>query len=183
MDFENDNDDLTNDSQKKFIMPPLNQGYEVKKNVFIQSDAEYAKINNTINEENNINDQNSNEKIINLMSNNSTDLYKKGPRVYEVKKEKSNLPVVIVLTFILLLVLGYIIFIIYNTASRKMVCESKQGDITIIYNKKSVTGYKSSSITYNIYEQREYADEIGIENYLDEFSKWFNENTNGVCKR
>ena len=121
--------------------------------------------------------------IDSLMTNNSTDLYKSGPRVYAVEKQKNNLPVVLVLTFIVLLVAGYFVYTFMDTATKKMVCESNQGTISITYNKTTIVGYRSDNITYDIYEQRTYADEVGIKQYLDEFEEWFKVNTNGSCKR
>ena len=120
---------------------------------------------------------------INLMSNNSTDLYQSGPRVYAVPKQRGNIIAIVILSVIILLAAGYIIFTILSTATKEMVCESSTGNITIKYNKDTVVGYNSNTITYNIYEQREYADQIGIDLYLDEFEKWFKENTQGTCKR
>lgn len=170
------NSDNNDDNQvKKFIMPSMNQGY--KQNNFLPTEEEYKEIARALPHEE------EKKPSINLMANNSTDLYQTSPRVYAVDKPKTNIPVIIVLSLILVLVLAYILYIYYNTASRKMVCESDQGTITIYYNKKSVVGYKSSTITYDIYEQRQYADDIGITQYLDEFSTWFNTNTNGTCKR
>lgn len=121
--------------------------------------------------------------IDSLMTNNSTDLYKSGPRVYAVEKQKNNLPMVLILTFIVLLVAGYFVYTFMDTATKKMVCESTQGTISITYNKTTIVGYRSDNITYDIYEQRTYADEVGIKQYLDEFEEWFKTNTNGSCKR
>ena len=171
MNFDNDN----NDQQNKFSVPPtVNDNKPIN---FLPSEEEYKEIARALPQEN------ENKPPVNLMANNSTDLYQTSPRVYAVDKPKSNVPVIIVLSLILVLVLGYIVYVYYNTASRKMICESAQGDIIIYYNKKSVVGYKSSTITYDIYEQRQYADEIGITQYLEEFSTWFKENTQGVCKK
>lgn len=120
---------------------------------------------------------------INLMSNTSTDLYQSGPRVYAVEKPKVNIPVVVILSVIVLIVAGYFVYTFLDTATKEMICESNVGNITIKYNKTTVIGYKSNKITYNLYDQRTYADEVGITQYLDEFETWFKENTQGTCKR
>lgn len=145
---------------------------------FIPSDEQIEQYNNTLN---NDTYDNRPKPPVDLMGNNSTSYYR--PQVYAVTKPKSNMFVVISLTTGLLLILGYIVFMLYNTASRKMECTSSIGNITIIYNKKSVTGYKSTTIPYNIYEQREKADSMGIDAYLDEYQKWFTENVGGSCQR
>ena len=172
MNFDNDDEN----QQNKFIMPPVNNNS--KPINFLPSEEEYKQIVKALPEE-----ELKTEKPVNLMANNSTDLYQTSPRVYAVDNPKSNVAIIVVLSLILLLVLGYILFVYYNTASRKMTCESEQGNIIIYYNKKSVVGYKSNTITYDLYEQRQYADEIGIVKYLDEFSTWFNTTTKGNCKR
>lgn len=125
----------------------------------------------------------SKETINTLMTNYSTNLYQNGPRVYAVPKQKTNWLGVIILTIIVLAVSGYFIYTFMETATKKLVCESASGNITIKYNKQSVIGYTSDKITYDLYEQRLYADEIGIEKYLNEFEQWFKDNTQGSCKR
>jgi len=121
--------------------------------------------------------------ISNLISNNSTNYYNSGPKVYAVEKPKTNVPIVVALTVIILLVAGYLVYMFMDTMTKKMVCESNTGNISITYNKTTIVGYRSNNITYDIYEQRTYADEIGIKQYLDEFENWFKTTTNGSCKR
>ena len=79
-------------------------------------------------------------------------------------------------------VLGLAIFIGVSATSKKLVCKSSEGNITIMYNKKTLTGYTAKDIKYDLDAQKEYAEEIGIDNYIDEFSDWFSTNTTGSCK-
>lgn len=161
--------EIPNDIKPKSFIPEFDVSIEDKKR--------------TIKEFNKEDDVKSQATINNLMSNNSTNLYQSGPKVYAVEKPKTNVPVVIALTVIVLVVAGYFVFAFLDTATSKMVCESNMGTISITYNKTTIVGYKSDKITYNLYEQRTYADEVGIKQYLDEFEQWFQENTQGTCKR
>ena len=81
------------------------------------------------------------------------------------------------------LFLGIIIFSIVSFASKKLVCESSEGNITIMYNDKTITGYTAKNISYNLDSQKEYAEKVGIDEYLKEFSTWFSNNTTGSCER
>lgn len=81
-----------------------------------------------------------------------------------------------------LVVLGVAIFAITSATSSKLVCESAEGKITIMYNEKTLTGYKASKMTYDLDAQKALAEQIGVEAYLTEFSEWFSENTTGTCK-
>ena len=85
--------------------------------------------------------------------------------------------------FLGIIVLGVVIFVIVSVTSKKMVCKSDEGNITIMYNDKSITGYSTKRITYNFDEQQKYAEQIGIDAYLDEFATWFSNNTTGTCKK
>lgn len=82
-----------------------------------------------------------------------------------------------------IIILGIIIFGIVSATSKKLVCTSNEGNITIMYNNKSITGYTANGIVYNLDEQKEYAKQVGIESYLDEFSAWFKTNTTGSCAK
>ncbi len=80
-------------------------------------------------------------------------------------------------------VLGLAIFVIIAATSNKMVCKSDEGNITIMYNKKGITGYTANGISYDLDGQQDYANQVGIDKYLDEFSDWFSNNTTGTCSR
>ena len=86
------------------------------------------------------------------------------------------------------IVLGFIIlftaiFMIVSFTSESMVCRSPEGNITIMYNDNRITGYRARNMTFNMSEQQALAQQIGIEQYLDEFANWFSENTSGACER
>lgn len=75
-----------------------------------------------------------------------------------------------------------IIYFVFST-SEKMVCESDDGNITIMYNDDSITGYTANGVSYDLDGQQEIAKQIGVEKYLDQFELWFTSNTTGSCKR
>lgn len=86
----------------------------------------------------------------------------------------------IVLSFV---ILGVIIFTVISVSSKKLVCKSDEGNITIMYNKKTITGYKAKGMTYDFDVQKEYANEIGVDAYIEEFDNWFKTNTTGTCSK
>lgn len=86
----------------------------------------------------------------------------------------------IVLFFV---ILGVIIFSVVSFSSKKLVCKSDEGNITIMYNSKTITGYNANGMTYDFDDQKEYADEIGVDNYIEEFDSWFRSNTTGTCSK
>lgn len=81
------------------------------------------------------------------------------------------------------IVLGVIIFNIVAWTSNKLVCKSDEGNITIYYNDKNITGYKASGLSYDMDAQKQVAEQIGIEQYVEDFSTWFSTNTTGSCKK
>jgi len=82
-----------------------------------------------------------------------------------------------------IVVLFVLIFVVISVTSKKMVCKSDQGNITIMYNNKTITGYTASGLSYDFDEQKKLADEIGSEAYLNQFENWFKTNTTGSCTR
>ena len=80
-------------------------------------------------------------------------------------------------------VLFGLLFGLVSISSKKMVCKSDEGDITIMYNDSQITGYTAVGISYNLEEQKILAERIGVEAYLNDFSKWFKNNTSGTCTR
>lgn len=80
-------------------------------------------------------------------------------------------------------VLGCAIFALVSMTSSKMKCKSSVGNITIMYNDEKITGYTASGMTYDMDAQNEVVERLGIEKYLNEFSDWFDEHTDGTCKR
>ena len=79
-------------------------------------------------------------------------------------------------------VLAVTIFIFVSKTSEKLVCKSKEGNITIMYNDNTITGYKAVGMTYDLDGQKKIAKQIGIEEYMKQFKIWFSENTTGTCE-
>ena len=79
------------------------------------------------------------------------------------------------------IILVVIVFSLISASSEKLVCKSSEGNITLYYNKSSINGYKASGINYNLDQQKEIASQMGIDEYLSEFSTWFSSNTTGSC--
>ena len=87
--------------------------------------------------------------------------------------------IAVVLLVAIVLVLLFIIFKVSSV--KQLVCTSSDGNITIKYNKKTLVDYQAEVMTFNLKEQREYAEKIGVENYLKDFGEWFSSNTDGIC--
>lgn len=79
---------------------------------------------------------------------------------------------------LVIIVLIIEIFAITSATSEKLVCKSDEGNITIMYNDKTITGYTANGISYDMDGQKKYAEQVGIDTYISEFST----NTTGSCK-
>ena len=79
-------------------------------------------------------------------------------------------------------VLFIVIFAITSATSNKLVCKSDEGNITIMYNDKTITGYTANGISYDLDGQKEIAEQIGIDSYITQFKQWFSTNTTGSCE-
>ncbi len=105
-------------------------------------------------------------------------------------KKKSVLPIIlIILGIFFLFIIGIIVLVIFIfkgvvSTSNQLVCESNEGNITIYYNDTTITGYKAvGGITYDFDQQKKIADQKGSEYYVEEFNKWFENNTSGTCRK
>ena len=85
--------------------------------------------------------------------------------------------------FLGVVILIVIIFLITSSTSEKLVCKSNEGNITIMYNDKTITGYTAKGITYDMDGQKQIAEQIGIESYITQFESWFKTNTTGSCTK
>ncbi len=74
------------------------------------------------------------------------------------------------------------VLLITSATSEKLKCTSDEGNITIMYNEETITGYTAKGITYDLDAQKEVAKNIGVTEYLSQFSTWFSNNTSGSCK-
>lgn len=70
-----------------------------------------------------------------------------------------------------------------SLTSKKLVCKSSVGSITIMYSDKTLTGYTAVTYTYEFDEQKALAEEMGTEEYMNEFKTWFETNSDGTCEK
>lgn len=77
------------------------------------------------------------------------------------------------------------VFIIYKISvnSNKMTCKSSIGNITIMFNDKTLTGYYAKGLEYDLDGQKNIANRIGVGEYLNQFEEWFKSNTGGSCEQ
>ena len=85
--------------------------------------------------------------------------------------------------FLFLVTLFIILFLIVSATSKKLVCKSNEGNITIMYNDKTISGYTANGLSYDLDGQKKYAEEIGIDAYIEEFSTMFSNKTAGSCSK
>ena len=100
------------------------------------------------------------------------------------QKKKNNLVKVLAIiggVVVGFIVLFIVIFSITSANSEKLVCKSDEGNITIMYNEKGITGYTATGMSYDLDAQKEVAKEIGMDAYITEFNSWFKSNTSGYC--
>lgn len=86
----------------------------------------------------------------------------------------------VILLLIIVLSIGILVYT--SVTSKRLVCTSSNGNITIMYKKNRISGYVAKGIIYNLEEQNEYAKQVGIDTYLAEFTKLFETKFNGICK-
>jgi len=70
-----------------------------------------------------------------------------------------------------------------SSNSNKLICKSSEGNITIMYNDSTITGYTASNISYDMDSQKKVASQIGIDSYISQFKTWFETNTTGSCSK
>lgn len=75
------------------------------------------------------------------------------------------------------------VFAITSMNSEKLVCESKEGNITLMYNEERINGYTAKGITYDLDTANKTAEEVGMEKYIEAFIAWFESNTSGTCTK
>ena len=90
---------------------------------------------------------------------------------------------IILSMFVIGMITLIIVFAIMSFSSKKLECTSDNGNITIMYNDKTINGYKAKDLSYDLDGQKKIAEQIGIDEYLNEFSNWFSNNTNGTCTK
>ena len=106
------------------------------------------------------------------------------PNIVIEKKSSTGKALKIVgIIFIVLVAVGVYIFLFVSSTSDKLVCKSNEGNITIMYNNKTLTGYTARGISYDLDGQQKIAETIGVDAYIDQFEIWFSQNTTGSCTR
>lgn len=80
-------------------------------------------------------------------------------------------------------ILFLVIYGIVSLATDKLVCKSKEGSITLMYNDKTIVGYTTKGMSYDLQMQKSYVENVGVDTYLEEFSLWFSSNTTGKCTK
>ncbi len=99
--------------------------------------------------------------------------------------KKGNKTLIIVLAivggFVLLIVAVIAMIVLLFSSDKKLVCTSKEGSITINYDDKTIKSYTAVGVTYEFDEQKKYAEQIGTEAYMKEFTNWFETHTSGTC--
>ncbi len=136
------------------------------------------------NNENNINQQP--EQIEKTVENPTSEPVAQPQPVQQPKSNKTLKIVLIVIGalfggLILFIVAIFLIITLFVNSSSKLVCTSKEGNITISYNDKTITGYTANGITYDFDGQKLIADRIGSEEYIKQFDVWFRTHTSGTC--
>ena len=103
----------------------------------------------------------------------------------EKKKVNPIIIIVIVIGVFIALAAFFVgsIFLVISDSSNKLECTSPEGNITIMYNEEEILGYTATKMTYDLDQQKEYAKQVGVEAYLEEFNDWFEKNTTGTCTR
>ena len=81
-----------------------------------------------------------------------------------------------------IIVIALVLILVTSLTSKKLVCKSSEGNITIMYSDDKINGYTAKGINYDLDGQQKIAEEIGVEEYLEQFKVWFSTNTSGTCK-
>ncbi len=96
--------------------------------------------------------------------------------------KKTIIKVLIGVAIFIAIIVAIVLYVIGT--SKKFVCTGDQGSITLYYKDGKITGYKGNGYSYDLDEQQEIAERIGIDTYLEEFNSWFLANsTNGKCEK
>ena len=130
-------------------------------------------------EQNNFNSNNFNAQGNDEMLNNQTMYYQKTN-----KPKKNNILkffAIIGGIAVGIIILVVVIVLVVSANSKKLVCKSDRGNITIMYNDKTITGYTAVGLSYDLDGQKKYAQQVGIDAYIQEFSSWYRNNVGGTC--
>jgi hypothetical protein len=101
-----------------------------------------------------------------------------------VKKSKNTIIIALAIIggfIVVIIILLVAIISIVSSNSNKLVCKSNEGNITIMYDDSTINGYVATGITYDFDQQKEVANQLGIDSYISQFTTWFETNTTGTC--
>ena len=125
----------------------------------------------------------------NNMNNMNNNQYQQPQQMYyngqmqQPPKQKSSFLKKLLTGFLILILIGGGILLFVFLTSKKLVCTSSEGSITLMYNGSKITGYKTKNATYDLDKGNELVEQIGIDEYLKEFENWFKSNTSdGTCE-
>ena len=98
------------------------------------------------------------------------------------KKKKGIIKKVIIGLVIFIAFIAIIFAIVFST-SKKLVCKSSEGNITLMYRGDKLTGYVVKNASFDLDKGNEKVKELGIDEYLKQFELWFTSNTtDGKCE-
>ena len=109
-------------------------------------------------------------------------VYYNNMTMQQAPKKKSILKKVLIGFIIFIaLIAGIITFV--SLTSKKLVCKSSEGNITLMYKGDKLTGYTVKNATFDLDKANETVKVIGLDEYLKEFEAWFKANSSdGTCE-
>lgn len=126
--------------------------------------------------------QNNNQQYNNPQIPNQNPMYHSTDAIIEKPKKKfPKIGLIILGIIVAFIILIVVIFSIVSSNSNKLICKSNEGNITIMYNDTTITGYTAVGISYDMEQQKTIANQIGINSYIQQFNSWFETNTSGTC--
>ena len=81
------------------------------------------------------------------------------------------------------ILMNIFVFINRENSSNKLVCQSNNGNITIIYDEDTIIGYTAKEYTYDLLSEKNRAEQMGIDKYIKEFSNTYATSTLGTCTK
>ncbi|MFI3260530.1 MAG: hypothetical protein R3Y13_02325 [bacterium] len=110
-----------------------------------------------------------------------------------VKKKKKNITVIVIsiLVTIFVVIPVMTIFVVSNIfgylnevlVTSSMNCVASDSNIKIYYEGNQIVDFLAEKVIFDIDDENELVDQIGIETYLNNYSAWYEKNFNGKCER
>ena len=108
------------------------------------------------------------------------------PQEKKKMNKKLKIALCIIIPLVIIIIVVAILFTVVFNNNDKLSCEANYRgsnvSITLYFNDKQLVGYNAINMEYNYEEQQKYAQEIGIQNYLQEFNQNFEDDYEGSCK-